>query len=142
MGVLSKFFSTSSSTPQGGICNGDTPGHIGVWVNWDTKLHPSEVFRVSLRAESITGLKVDPVTFTFEPAFDTPFYQSVETTYELKEFLVGRYQASQGSIIVDFLCSGTLVLRESYDLDFFKKVLRGKGPEAPAFCKKAIPKNL
>lgn len=134
MGVLSHLLSTTTSTPRCGICNGDTPGHIGVWVTWDVKTYPSEVFRVSIKAESVTGLRVDPATYTFLPGHSTPFMQSVETTFEMKEFLVGKYHATQGTVTVDFLLSGTSVLRETYSLEDFNKCLRGKGPSAPKSC--------
>lgn len=135
MGVLSKLLTTTTSTPQGGIANGENPGHIGIWVTWDTKSHPSEVFRVVIKAESVTGLRVDPATYTFLPGHDAPFCQSVETTHAMKEFLTGRYHATQGTVSVDFLLSGTMVLHESYSLEDFTKCLRGKGQAPPKNCK-------
>lgn len=135
MGVFSQLLTTTTSTPRCGICNGDKPGHIGVWVTWDAKMYPSEVFRVVVKAESVTGLKVDAATYTFLPGHDMPFWQSIETTYEMKEFLVGRYHATQGTVTVDFLLSGTSVLRETYPIEEFTACLRGKGGEAPKSCR-------
>lgn len=134
MGVLSNILGSSIVTPQVGICNGDKPGHIGAWVTWDPAQHPTEVFRVVIRMESVTGLKVDPVSYTFGPAFDAPFCRAIETTYEMKDFLVGRYQATEGRVFVDFLLSGTSVLSSTYSLQEFVKCLRGKGPSAPSKC--------
>ena len=82
-----------SGTAQGpatfGISNGDEPGHLGVWGTW-SKSQPTEVFRVVVKALSQDRKgSIADTSYTFAPGKNESFTQSIETTQELKQFLVG-----------------------------------------------------
>jgi flavodoxin I len=125
---------TDGST-QFGISNGDEPGHLGVWGTWG-KDQGIEVFRVVVRAESSDrALPVPEASYTFAPAHETSFVQSIETSQELKQFLVGSDRAKWGKITFEFWLNNTRIETQVYQLAEVIKNLRGKGAKAPSHAK-------
>jgi|GEM_PF-2304 len=114
-----------------GICNGDEPGHLGVWGVW--KDASIEVFRVVVKANSqVSSLKVADASYTFAPAKDHSFVQSIETSQELKQFLVGSDRARSGQITFEFFLDNQKTITVTLPLAEVIKNLRGKGSKAPS----------
>lgn len=114
-----------------GVCNGDEPGHLGVWGIW--KESSTEVFRVVVRAQSQERSdKVTNASYTFAPGKAHSFVQSIETTQELKQFLVGSNRAKSGQVTFEFFLEDQKTESLTLALPEVIKYLRGKGAKAPS----------
>lgn len=114
--------------PVAGIANGNKPGDLGVWVVWDGKKNPTEVFRVLIKATGFDRkIPVTPISYTFAPGYDSSFCRSIELPYELKQFLVGSDRAHLGGLTLDFVLAGGKTVSASITLADAVDCLRGKG---------------
>ncbi|MFM8313400.1 MAG: flavodoxin [Deltaproteobacteria bacterium] len=115
-----------------GISNGDEPGHLGVWGTWSTS-ESLEVFRVVVKAQSPDRtLEVPTTSYTFAPGKNEPFVHSIETTQEMKQFLVGSDKAKSGQVTFEFWLDNNRVETKVFTLNEVIKNLRGKGSKAPS----------
>lgn len=125
------FSKMSEASVKYGISNGDEPGHFGIWAVWG-KSNPTEVFRVIVSAHSSKGSLVVPIaSYTLAPTPTESFLQSIETSQELKQFLVGSDRATSGQVSFEFLLANNVTETFTYSLEQAVKFLRGKGPKAP-----------
>jgi len=137
MSLLKKInLSSSNQGPaQFGLSNGDEPGHLGVWGVWNTS-QPIEVFRVVVKASSQDRSTLVPqVSYTFAPSKSESFVQSIETSQEVKQFLVGSDRAKTGQISFEFWLDNNRIETKTYSLAEVIKNLRGKGSKVPVRAK-------
>jgi flavodoxin I len=139
MGLFKKF---AGSQMEVGVVKGETPGHLGVWALWDPKRDPTEVYRVVVKPIAPERrVQIDNFSYTFGPAHENSFVQSIETPWELKQFLVGWDRAREGGVTFDFWLANGGVVSKTYTLKEVTDALRGKGCEAPERCER-IPGYL
>lgn len=121
---------TTNSPAQFGISKGDEPGHLSVWGVWG-KSETLEVYRVVLKAQSPDRKAPQEASYTFAPAKESSFAQSIETSQELKQFLVGSDRAQSGSVVFEFWLNNNRKETLNFSLQEVIKNLRGKGSKAP-----------
>ena len=127
-----------TSTPRAGLTRGALPGHLGAWVLWDTKANPLEVFRVSVECRTLEKRgSVGPVTFTFGPAFEGSFWQSIEMPWAVRQFLTGSTRALRGAVVSKFFLSGGQVLEHTMDLEQAILQYRGRRGQIPEACQRS-----
>jgi len=115
---------------QFGISKGDEPGHLGIWVVWKSSEN-LEVFRIVLQAQSQDRKAPGQVSYTLAPAKEKSFVQFIETTQEMKQFLVGSDRARTGEVSIQVWLNNQRVQTLVYSLPEVIQCLRGKGSKAP-----------
>ncbi len=127
MSILDSIFggtSLGNGNPQLGICNGNMPGNIGVWVAW--KAPQTECFRIVINCCSRQTF-----TFTFEQSFQESFWVSIETPYEVREWLRGKNRIQEGSITFEAVLSDRQGISQTFSLEEVTKAMHGKGSRPP-----------
>lgn len=115
-----------------GVCRGIRAGHLGIWGK--LKKEKTELYRVVLNYEGETkaGKKqTGQFSYTFAPALDGSFVQSVEMPRVFKEFLVGKNPAVSGKVSFEFISSEGKQTT-SMDLRPVLRCYRLKGKSIPA----------
>lgn len=133
MSLLKKLKLTGSfdGSVQFGVSRGDEPGHLGVWGVWG-KSQNVEVFRVVIKAQSPDRQVPAHASYTFAPAKEHSFVQSIETTQELKQFLVGSDRAKSGTLTFEFWLDNNQIETRVLTLEEAIHNLRGKGSKSPS----------
>ncbi|MFM8315118.1 MAG: flavodoxin [Deltaproteobacteria bacterium] len=121
---------TAKRPSQFGISKGDEPGHLGIWGVWD-KSEKLEVFRVVVKAQSQDRKAPADASYTFAPAKEASFCQCIETSQELKQFLVGSDRARTGQVSFELWLDQGRKETLTLSLEDVLKSLRGKGKKAP-----------
>ena len=100
------------------------------WGVWD-KSEKLEVFRVVVKAQSQDRKAPADASYTFAPAKEASFCQSIETSQELKQFLVGSDRARTGQVSFELWLDQGRKETLTLSLEDVLKSLRGKGKKAP-----------
>jgi flavodoxin I len=132
MSLLKKLNLTGSNEGPAkfGISKGDEPGHLGIWGVWKDSEN-LEVFRIVLRAQSQDRKAPAEASYTLAPAKEKSFVQFIETTQEMKQFLVGSDKARSGEVSVQLWLNNQRTRALVYSLTDVIECLRGKGSKAP-----------
>lgn len=128
---LSTLIPGQSGNRRLGICRGQLAGHLGIWGRLPKE---SELYRSILTYEGITktGKKLSgSFSYTFGPALNGNFYQSIEMPREFKEFLVGKSSAVSGNLKIDFVSSSGKSTQQ-FELRPILRCYRLKGAAIPA----------
>ena len=110
-----------------GICNGKLPGQIGIWGVWN---EPLELLKVTLEVSSEHG-RLGPYSFTFSPAPNSSFFQSLQVPQKILELMRGTRRATQGTIHMGFLFADGNAGSQDYKLAFFCNCVHGRGNRPP-----------
>jgi len=142
MAVLNKLSTLISKSNIGnslGLSRGSRGGHLGVWGKWGKS--QAELYRVVFHYEGKTKTGENcggNFSYTFGPALEGRFFQSLEMPRHFKEFLVGREPAKEGKVTVEFIASNGKS-SQSFELRPVLLCYRQKGTAIPSGLTEAGP---